>query len=155
VRRQLILIALIAASCAEPERQVSRPVHGSMMVRDSAGSVLVNGPAQALACRRDSTLAVLAVGDRWAAAVSIRLVLPPDSVARLTIARDLNRIATAMVAIRSLDDSLIAWSGQSGTLRLTSGDSIHGEFESVVKRDSVEGGLSGRFTTIIPADRCP
>lgn len=110
-------------------------------------------------CARDTTAAIVSVGDQWAGAVSMRVVVAdsePHPSTSLQIQPSLDRHEAAMVALRSTGDSLFAWVADSGSVLLDTGDTLlSGRFDVRARRDSQTTRLRGTFTVPRPVQACP
>lgn len=155
MRRIHLLAVLLAISCNDSSPQTATLERGTMRIEREGGAVLLDAPARAMACARDTTLAIVAVGEEWGAALSIRLLLPVDSPLTVPVLTHINRPRSAMVALRTLGDSLHGWSGVGGTVRLDTGSALAGSFDATFRRDTTTMQASGRFSSPRPADRCP
>ena len=124
------------------------------------GEVLVDAPASASRCPADSTIALVAIGTEWVAAISVRVAWPSDTARDLTVVRAPGRPGTGVVAARPVADSagsvLLA---ARGSIELGPGATMSGRFEVVAPTqpgapDSVL--LTGRFESVLVADDlCP
>jgi len=117
--------------------------------------VLLQAPVRAMACSRDTTVAIAAVTDEWAAALSLRILLPLDSPRTFPILNHLDRLRSGMLGMRSLGDSLHGWSADRGNIHLDSGAVFSGSFDALMRHDTSTMQITGRFSVPIPSNRCP
>lgn len=159
LRPWLILSACLSLAACEGRAPETVALPGRLTVNADSGGPLLDAPARALVCARDTTAAVVAVGDQWAGAVSMRVQLSdsqPHEAELLTIQSSLDRHRAAMVALRAVGDSLYAWVADSGVVSVERGDSVlSGSFSVRARRDSLTIHLTGAFSVPVAAQQCP
>ena len=146
-------MSLLLAACHEQAPSTTR-LPGTLRLSSDTAGVLVDGAARAMTCGIDTTTAIVAVGDAWAAAISMR-VTQGDGTRELSAAPSFAQPGSAVVALRSLGDSLHAWLSSEGTVRVAIGDSVSGTFEATVMRDSFSMRVSGEFSAPELLQGCP
>ena len=152
--RKAFYLLLMAVACRGGEAAPDDSAGGRLEVDGEPGGRMVDAAARGLACARDTTVAIVGIGEEWAAAISMRTLLPSGgSELRIRIAHD--SIGGAMLALRALGDTMFSITADSGLLRLAEGDSLAGTFEAHAGRDSTLRRLSGRFAVPMPPDSCP
>lgn len=149
---RLILVMFLAACGDEAAPRAGEP-QGSFILAGDSGTLL-EAPARATTCTRDTTTAIVAVGDAWAAAVSLRAPALSADARELQVTSTIEQPGRAVVAVRSLGDSLFAWISTDGLVRLRGGDSLAGTFEATIARDSLTMRVSGEFAAPVPPDHC-
>lgn len=154
----MLLATCLLGACGE-RVPAAIPLPGRLTATADPGGELLDAPARAVVCARDTTAAIVAVGDQWAGAVSMRVVVAdsePHPSTSLQIQPSLDRHEAAMVALRSTGDSLFAWVADSGSVLLDTGDTLlSGRFDVRARRDSLTIRLRGTFTVPRPPQACP
>ena len=136
---------LLASAAACRGRPAQEDVGGNLTLRRISpnATTLVDAPVRARYCPRDSVLWLVAVGDRWTAALSMRTGRPWS--AHFTVAGRLGGLDSAAIGARPIADSIgTAIIAQRGTIDLE-GDSVRGRFRFDTKVDSAMQRYSGTF----------
>lgn len=156
-RHSLAFGALLLAACGRDRDANDAPGVLSLM-RDSLP--LLSATATASRCPADSTIAVVALGPAWTAALSMRVAWPADTARELPVAATAGAMATAVVAARPVADSIgPALVAGRGTVHLAAGAPLSGWFEAMAATqpgapDSVR--LEGHFDGVtVNDDLCP
>jgi hypothetical protein len=125
----------------------------------SAGSqILLEGPADAAWCDRDSAVALVVTGREWVLALVVRSVWPLDTAATFAMDSTLGGVGSAALALRPVGDSVrAAYLGRAGSLRLQAGAVLKGDFDARATTTAGDS-LAVRATlasVIVRNDGCP
>ncbi len=152
--RLSLLLPLIACAGAPGERTGTGRLR---LERD--GALLVEAPASASRCAADSTIAIVAIGGEWIAALALRVAWPLDAALQLPIVTA-GRPGSASLAARPVADSVgLAVIGTRGVVHLEPGATLTGRFDAEAPTmpgapDSVR--ITGRLEGVrIADDLCP
>jgi hypothetical protein len=151
------MLVPLAAAC---RGESAAAATGRSLRLEGDGRTLVRATASASRCAADSTIAVVAVGAGWAAALAMRLPWPVDSDRVLTAAPLPSLMDAATVAARPVGDSVgPALVSARGTVIVEAGRTLTGRFDVIAPTlpgapDSVH--LTGRFDGVpVNDDLCP
>ena len=112
-------------------------------------ATLVDAAARVRYCARDSVLWLVAVGDRWTGAISMRTAQPFGR--HFVIGPGLAGLDSAAIAARPIADSVgPAVIANRGTLEVSGRDSLAGRFTFETGTDSAVQHFSGTFTAARP-----
>jgi hypothetical protein len=159
-RRDFLLSALVVTACASGDAGAGDRSGRLVLTRETPRrETLLDTPATARYCDRDSTLSIVAVSDEWSAAVAMRSVWPFNAAeSSFVVASTLGAGGSGAVAARPLADTTqSAMIGGGGTITVTPGPSLSGHFSVEAPRDSGAAiPLAGRFENlIVRTDGCP
>lgn len=151
-RRVFLGAVLLGAACGsgdvEPADQSGRLV---LRRGSPADPAMLDMPAIARYCERDSTLSIVAVGDAWSGALAMRSAWPILHETRFAVAAPLGEVGSGAAAARPLADSAqVAFIGTSGAITVTPGSLLAGTVDAGMASDSaVTARLIGRFEGLV------
>jgi len=158
-RRVVLFSVLFGTACASGDAGTAGRSGRLLLTREAPGRrTLLDRPATARYCDRDSTLFIVATSDAWSAAVAMRSAWPIGAAASFAVAPALGAVGSGAVAARALTDSILpALVGGSGTITVTPDSGLAGHFAVDVPRDSgATIHLTGRFGNLaVGMDGCP
>jgi len=149
--RVFLLVPVLCIGCGSDDAADQVRGSGRFILTRSAPAprTLVDGPAVARFCARDSILSVVVLGDRWNAALALRTAWPLTRHFSLDTLPD--GIGTAAVGARSVKDSVgVALVSRSGSVELDAGALLAGHFTAEAGLDSTRVTLTGRFEGVKP-----
>ena len=147
-RRVFLLAAMLGAGCGSGDPHLPAG-SGRLVLTRTAPSrkTLLDLPALARYCERDSTLSIVAIGGDWTGALAVRTAWPISRQTRFPVDSALGGAGSGAVAARPVGDSIqVAWVGRSGAIVVEPGPRLAGRVEAELKREA--GALirvTGRF----------
>lgn len=158
-RRVFLLASLLGTACSSGDAPAGERSGRLVLTRTApARLTLLDMPALARYCERDSSLSVVAVGASWAGALAMRTVWPLNEETQFAVAATLGGAGSAAVAARPTGDSVqAALTGQTGTITVRPGAALGGRIEAGIPGDSgVATRLIGRFDDLtVRSGACP
>lgn len=154
-----LFAALLTVACGrEPTIDTGAASEGRLLLERAGRHTvrLVDAPAHAAACPRDTSLVVVALTGRATAAVAARTLWPLGATTTFSVQNALGAPGTAAVAVRELHDSIAAAVvAVRGTVSLTPGDRLSGRIDAVAEDTAgTELRLSGRLSGIAVRREC-
>ena len=153
-----VLVFMLACRDSEDAAPSPPGLGGQFHVR-KAGREVLAAPARGSYCPDDTTLALVAVGSEWAAALSLRTPWPAAQPETLVVGTAENGPPRARAAVRAVSrDVGMALVGARGFVRTAPGAAAAGTFDFTAatapsSRDSVR--ITGRFSGIpVVPDLC-
>jgi len=155
-----VLSLILASACGDATLDGSAGATGGRFVlrRMPDGEALLEAPARALVCERDSTVAIVAADGDWGVGLGLRTTWPLAEPTSFAIRAAPDSLGTGAVAARSLRDSVSeALTARNGSLRLEPLGRAAGRFEVTavgVADDTVL--LEGVFRNVpVTTGACP
>jgi hypothetical protein len=140
---------LAAASCRQAPAAAGASASLTLRRVSPRAATLVDGPARARYCGRDSVLWFVAIGSRWTGAISLRT--PRPWATHFVVQQGLKGVDSAAIAARPIADSVgVAIVAERGTVDLTRGDTVSGQFSFETGSDSTLQRFSGSFRAVRP-----
>ena len=154
-----VLLFLLACRDSEDAPPAATPGVGGALRVSRGGVEVLAAAARGAYCPDDTTLALVAVGDRWTAALSLRTPWPAAAADTFTVVAAAGGAGSARAAVRPVSQEVgMALVGARGLVRLRPGRTASGTFDFTAptgpgSRDSVR--VTGTFAGVpVRADLC-
>ena len=160
-RRVFLFTAWFVTGCASRDLPGAAERSGRLVLtRESPRQrTLLDMPATARYCERDSSLSIVAVSDDFSGALSMRSTWPVAATTRFIIASPLGDAGSGAAAARPLvDTSETDFLGKAGTITVEPGAFLAGTVEAEMSDSTGLTRLSGRFEGLVVrtgAGACP
>lgn len=157
--RSFVLSLMLCSGCGAGDA-ASAAEHSGRLVLERAGErrlTLLDEPAIARYCERDSLLSIVAVSRRWSVAIALRTAWPADTTTPYTVELLPGAPGTAALAARALADSVRpALQSSAGTVTALTSAPLAGRFDVRAGSDTARMRLVGHFDALrVMRTACP
>lgn len=151
MRGRVFFLPIAAAAVVACPGEPAAPGTGRLVLERTEPDprTLLDAPARARYCARDSLVTIVAVDRSWSAAIALRTPWP--EVTLFSVDTTASILGTAALAARRIGDSIgLGLVSRSGRVELDTGALLAGTFTIEVGPDSSRASLSGRFEGMQP-----